>query len=187
MSTHADDLALARRIADGDSSAWEELLALYGVRLWRYAVLQARYCGEDAQDVLQEALTGAWRNIASYRGDASLYSWLCGIIWNKAADMRRREWRLGQVEERAERRAERERLEPWRERAERRLQRREQAAAVRQALDALPEHYRQVLELKYLQELPVEDIAQRMGRTFKSTESLLTRARIVFRAAYVPQ
>ncbi|HOG48906.1 MAG TPA: sigma factor-like helix-turn-helix DNA-binding protein, partial [Anaerolineae bacterium] len=64
------------------------------------------------------------------------------------------------------------------------LLRSETKERVQETLMALPEHYRQVLVLKYAEGLPVEDIAQIMRRTFKSTESLLTRARSAFRESY---
>jgi DNA-directed RNA polymerase specialized sigma24 family protein len=56
--------------------------------------------------------------------------------------------------------------------------------AVLAALDYLPSDYADVLEWKYVQELSVEEIAHRIGRTPKATESLLTRARNAFREAF---
>ena len=48
----------------------------------------------------------------------------------------------------------------------------------------LPEHYEQVLRAKYLDAYSVEEIATLRGETFKSVESLLTRAREAFRTAF---
>jgi DNA-directed RNA polymerase specialized sigma24 family protein len=52
------------------------------------------------------------------------------------------------------------------------------------ALDLLPPHYSQALEWKYLERLPVLEIAARMGVQAKAAESLLTRARQAFRTSY---
>jgi RNA polymerase sigma factor (sigma-70 family) len=54
--------------------------------------------------------------------------------------------------------------------------------AARQALFSLPVHYRQVLMFKYVEEMPVLEISQIMGRSPKSIEGLLTRARKELRA-----
>ena len=56
---------------------------------------------------------------------------------------------------------------------------------IRTALDYLPAPYADVLEWKYVLELSVADIAARLGRSTKATESLLTRARDAFRETFV--
>ncbi len=57
-------------------------------------------------------------------------------------------------------------------------------AFMHMALDGLPEHYARALEWKYVERLPVAEIAARSGLHLKATESLLTRARQAFRASY---
>jgi RNA polymerase sigma-70 factor (ECF subfamily) len=52
------------------------------------------------------------------------------------------------------------------------------------ALDYLPAPYGDILEWKYLRELSMAEIAQRLGRSPKAVESLLTRARESFREAF---
>ena len=179
------DWELAQRIVAGDPQALEVFYQRYFTRLYRFVYYQVGGSHEDAQDVLQDALIAALKSLASYRGDSSLYSWLCGVAWNKAADFRRREYRMAQVEQRS--------IKDLRESHEldagpapdNALLRQENKERVQQTLSALPEHYRQVLVLKYAEGLPVEDIAHIMRRTFKSTESLLTRARSAFRESFV--
>ena len=56
---------------------------------------------------------------------------------------------------------------------------------VQVTLDHLPPHYASALEWKYLDELPVEKISERMGIGLKAAESLLTRARKAFRDGFV--
>ena len=53
--------------------------------------------------------------------------------------------------------------------------------AVRDTLDRLPEDQRLALEWKYLDDVSVDDIAGRLGRTAKAVESLLFRSRGAFR------
>jgi RNA polymerase sigma-70 factor (ECF subfamily) len=58
------------------------------------------------------------------------------------------------------------------------------AARARAALERLGAHHRAALTLRYLDGLPVPDVAEHLGRTVHATEALLVRARIAFRAAY---
>ena len=58
------------------------------------------------------------------------------------------------------------------------------AALVRRVLDHLPPRYAEVLECKYLDDLPVQEIGVRLGLGTKAAESLLTRARRAFREAF---
>ena len=53
--------------------------------------------------------------------------------------------------------------------------------SVHQALGSLPHDYQKVLVMKYLQEMPVLEISQVMGRSPKSVEGLLSRARKAMR------
>ena len=52
------------------------------------------------------------------------------------------------------------------------------------ALDYLPAPYADILEWKYVRDMSVAEIAQRLGRSAKATESLLTRAREAFRETF---
>ena len=65
------------------------------------------------------------------------------------------------------------------------LQREETRELVNAAMSQLPPHYRQALESKYVSGESVRVIAERWRMTEKATESLLTRARQAFRAAFV--
>ncbi len=184
-TSRESDYELAQKIVAGDPTALEVFYQRYFTRLYRFVYYQVGGSSDDAQDVLQDALIAALKSLRSYRGESSLYSWLCGVAWNKAADFRRREYRIAQVEQRSIKEVcETKEMDP-NPVPDNVLLRQENKEQVQQTLEALPEHYRQVLVLKYAEELPVEAIAQIMKRTFKSTESLLTRARSAFRESFV--
>ena len=57
-------------------------------------------------------------------------------------------------------------------------------ARVHAVLGALAAHHRAALTLRYLDGLPVADVADHLGRTLHATEALLVRARRAFRACY---
>jgi DNA-directed RNA polymerase specialized sigma24 family protein len=73
----------------------------------------------------------------------------------------------------------------WANDPEATLRRREVSWLVHATLDHLPAHYGMALEWKYMQELPVDEIAARLGIGYKAAESLLTRAREAFREGFV--
>jgi len=179
----SEDLGLARAVITGEPCALERLMRVYGGRLYRFAYYQVGGNHEDAQDVLQETLLGAVQCLPSYRGDSSLYSWLCGVAWNKAVDFRRHCYRVGRAEDRFHS-AQEALTQEGQADAEAALIRQAEGQRVREVLRRLRRHYREVLLLRYADDLGVDDIARRMGRSYKATESLLSRARVEFRELY---
>lgn len=85
----AADLELVRRARAGDDHAFGQL-----VDLNRRAVYRAAYAAlgsaDDADDVAQETFVTAYQKLHSFRGEASLKTWLLSIAWRKALDRRRR-------------------------------------------------------------------------------------------------
>lgn len=49
-----------------------------------------RLAADDADDLAQEALVAAWRNIASWRGESGFFPWLATIAWRQFLTQRRR-------------------------------------------------------------------------------------------------
>lgn len=79
------DAQLLAAHRDGDGHAFAELVGRHGDRLWSIAV---RTLGDrsDAADVVQEALVAAHRRAGSYRGEASVATWLQRIVVNACVD-----------------------------------------------------------------------------------------------------
>src|SRR3954471_642719 len=100
-----------------------------------------------AEDVTQEAFLSAWRSGARYdRGRGSVRTWLLGIVHNRAIDAMRR----GKVRDfpRVDDETAAERLEPG-ERTDAEVARRQEAEAIRAAIDTLPSEQSRVIELAY--------------------------------------
>src|SRR5690349_12992811 len=88
------DLELAKRVLAGDEAAFERVFELYFPRLYRFALLRLDGHGADAADAVQLTLTRGFERLASFRGEASLYGWLCQVCRNAIVDIireRRRE------------------------------------------------------------------------------------------------
>lgn len=180
-----DDHALVRRMLAGDEAAFDAFYALYFPRLFRFA---ARRVGDDsaAEDVVQIALVTAMRKLATWRGEAALFTWLCTFCRREIGDYWRRTSRepLTPWDDDPEIRARLESLTADVEAPEIRIERRELADLVQVTLDFLPGRYGDVLEWKYVHGLTVAEIAQRLESTPKAVESMLTRAREAFRQGF---
>ena len=188
---HEDDRQLVRKLLAGDGPAFRSFFDDYFPRMFRFIVRRVDGDDEVARDIVQAALTKAVRKLDTYRGEASLFTWLCQIARRELADQMersaRREAFARRLVEREDDPAVRAGLESmtWATEAEPEAarQREDIAALVHAALDYLPRRYAQVLELKYLEDLSVDTIARRLGVTAISVQSLLARARLAFREA----
>jgi RNA polymerase sigma-70 factor (ECF subfamily) len=184
LAKHSEDMALVRRIADGDVESFEAFGDRYSPALYRFVLGKLNGNRELALEIVQTALVKALAKLETYRGGASLLTWLCACCRNEML-MHFRRQATTPVHVGLE-----DRLEPasgvaaGHPNAEAALLRREEARQVHVTLDSLPRHYAQVLEWKYVERLPVKEIAGRLGLAPKAAESLLTRARQAFRKSF---
>src|SRR5689334_14263573 len=70
----------------GDREAFDELARRHQAAVYRYASRMLR-SEADTLDCVQDTLLLAWRNIASFRGDAPFPAWLVRIARNRAVDI----------------------------------------------------------------------------------------------------
>ena len=179
------DLRLAKRLLAGEDAAFREFFADYFQRVYRFALRRVGGDVDCARDVAQSTLIKSVRALDSYRGEASLFTWICQIARREVFDV---SFRQGEVVQRsirfddnAEVRAMLESLESdvdWHPEAA--LQHAQTAEAIHTVLDSLPQTYASVLELKYLEGLTVEAIGVRLGRSPIAVQSMLARARAAF-------
>ncbi len=182
------DRAVARRILGGDEDAFRELFDRFFPRLYRFALARLGGDSEAAQDVVQQTFCNAIGRLDSYRGEAALYTWFCQICRNVIADHFRSRGRgttrVVLLEDQPDARAILETLAaPASDQPEAGAWQAQLHRIVEATLDALPGHYGEVLEWKYVDGLSVREIAERLKLGPKATESLLTRARESFRDA----
>ena len=179
-----EELNLARRVGAGDEAALRVLYARYADLLFAFVCHHLGGSRPDAEEVWQDTWLAALRALPTYRGQSRLFTWLCGIARHKIADhyRRRREPAEPFSALPPEQVAALVDTEPLPEDIV--LQRAARTRVV-EALAALPEDYRAALVARYADERSVDEVAQRLGRTYKATESLLSRARAAFKAAFL--
>lgn len=84
-----DDAQLLAAHRAGDPHAFGVLAERHFDRLWGVALRTLGH-PDDAADAVQEALVAALRRADSYRGEASVSTWLCRIVVNGCIDRLRR-------------------------------------------------------------------------------------------------
>ena len=146
----------------------------------------------DAEDAAQETFIKVYRNLHNFRGDSKFSTWVLSITRNEG---------LGWLRKRASRPE--EPLEPvldessgdftpalltdWRELAPEALERQELRQCLCRAILKLPDIYREVVQLRDLDELDVQETANVLGITPGSVKVRLHRARMMLQKDLVPQ
>ena len=181
-----DDKAVVGRMRAGDEAAFDRFFDTYFSRLFRFAVARLDNDADAAEDVVQATLCKAIAKLATYRGEAALFTWLCTFCRHEISAHYIRHRRIVHetplIEDSPEVRAALESLGA--DHPDEQLRRRELARLVQVTLDSLPERYGNALEWKYIQGLSVYQIADRLNVGPKAAESLLSRAREAFREAF---
>ena len=179
------DRALVARMRAGDQRAFEEFVNASAPRLTAFATRRSSLDAASLEDVVQNTLIKAVRNLASYRSEAALFTWLTEICRHELVDVQRKAARrptqVSLDETAATRLAVAALRAPEHQEPAATLEAAARAAAVMQVLASLPERYFRALEAKYGDGLSVDEIAKELGLTMIATQSLLARAREAFR------
>jgi RNA polymerase sigma-70 factor (ECF subfamily) len=177
-SDDEEDVQLLRQSVAGDGRAFHALVDRHADRLYRLAVSLVG-SPADAEDVLQEAFTGAYRGLSGFQQRASVKTWLTRILVTQAAKWRRDRKRpvvtgaeelddagtpggAGIVESKLD---------------------------VHAAVARLTPEHREVIVLREFEQLSYEEIAQALDVPRGTVESRLHRARAELREllkAYLP-
>jgi len=178
---NSKDDELVERLKSGEPNAVVELYNVYFNRIYSLVSHQVARDHDAAQDIVQETFLAALKSAGKFRGRSKVYTWLYSIANRKVADFYRRQKRKAKHETTS---LENHASEPPLTET---VESEETKQAIQKILSYLPLHYRQVLLLKYVEEMPVSEICQVVGRSPKSVEGLLTRARRELRNKLVIQ
>ena len=175
------DLMLVQRALARDAGAFRTIIKTYNQRLYRIARGILRNDAE-AEDVVQEAYVRAFANLAAFRGDASLATWLSRIVINEALGRLRKRRRTAAMPENPEARIIRFPLNPSDD-PERTMAQRQILALVERATDSLPDIYRMVFVARVIEGLSMEETADLLGLRPETVKTRLHRARSLLRKA----
>ena len=163
-------------MSDVDPAAAQAFVSLYDRALPEVYGYLRRRCSDDAvaEDLTSETFLAAVKAIKQDDVVGLGVPWLIGVARHKLADHWRRKGRDERVRERVGMPDEVD--DPWDAHLD--------AVRAADVLHGLGDHHRLALTLRYVDGLPVPEVADLIGRTVHATEALLVRARSAFRVAY---
>lgn len=180
---------LARRLLEGDESAFDGFVGLFRPRIFRHALLM---CGhrDDAEEVTQDALLKVFENFGQLREPEHVRAWVFRIARN-ACYMKRRKSVFAPEEE-----VSLDALRPsWRQDGDGRaievadwsalpedvLSREETRELIDEAIRELPDTYRPVILLRDVEDLSTAETAEILGLSPDVVKQRLHRARLMVR------
>jgi RNA polymerase sigma-70 factor (ECF subfamily) len=185
-----DESRMIASILAGDAQLFHELIRPYERRVYAMALSFLRN-EADAEDVTQEAFLKAFRSLAGFRGDAKFGTWLVSITLNEARSRIRRRDAI-KMESLDEPQDDQEHSSPallrdWKEIPSEALERKEVRSLLQKAISSLPQIYREVFQLRDIDQLSVNEAAQALGITVSSVKVRLHRARMMLQKNLAPQ
>lgn len=174
-----------------DPNQW---LEEYGDYLFRRAMLLLGK-HDAAEDLVQETLLSAYQSQSSFRGEASIKTWLTSILRNRAIDYLRKAVRR-EIPTDFEPSSEDERSTfsswgiwkdyrslwgVWERSAQDLLENEGMSAALLECMEKLPSSQRIVLKLKTVEDMSIEEICNELNLKTSNVSVLLFRARLTLR------
>lgn len=171
------DHDLIRLAQSGDEAAFGALVQRHQERAWRIArgMIGDR---EEASDLAQEAFLRVFKALDRFDFQHEFTTWLSRIVSNLAIDHLRRRRPITTGEDDGETRPERE--DESAPRPADRIEREETARLVRECIDRLAPHFRNVMVLRELEGLSCKEIAEIVGATQVTVRWRLHRGRKLF-------
>ena len=178
-------------VASGDQGAFEVLMRNHNQVLYRVARSIIKDDAE-AEDIVQESYLRAYRNAASFRGDASLSTWLTRIVVNEATGRLRTARRRAaiiplvpgsDVANGGEEEVMDESRECLLDAPEEATLRSEARRLIEARIDALPDKLRTVFVLRAVEDMSVQETAAALGIPEATVRSQFFRARSLLREA----
>ncbi len=185
------DAAMIARILAGERELFHELVRPYekSVYFAAFSILQNQ---QDAEDAAQEAVLKALKNLASFRAESKFSTWLITIAINEAR-ARLRHDRVLKFES-VDQPAEEEDgsftpavISDWREVPLQALERKELREMLQRAIASLPEIYREVLQLRDVEDMNIADTAKALDVSEGVVKTRLLRARLMMQKILAPQ
>ncbi len=175
------DFKLVRRAVDeGDQKAFAELMSRYKDSIY-FMLLKMVNNRDDADDLTIEAFGKAFKNIRQYTPDFAFSTWLFKIATNNCIDfIRKKKKQIQSIDKGIETgdgdeimlEVRSDRPDP-----EEHMMKKQKVIMLRDVVEKLKPRYRQLVEMRYYQELSYEEIAVKMELPLGTVKAQLFRAR----------
>ena len=173
------DNELVKEIKNGEQSAFKVLYLKYSDLLFAYILHHLDKDKEVASDIWQETWVVVIEKINDFQYKSSIFTWLCAIAKNKISDY----YRNAKKKERFQR-IEKLHFDIDAEELEIELVDLETQVDVITVLANLTDMDRYLLVAKYIENKGIDKISLEIGKSYKATESMLTRSREAFRKEF---
>lgn len=185
-----DEAQMIAAILGGDTQQYHALIRPYERNVYKMA-LSFMKNESDAEDVAQEAFLKAFRNLATFRGQAKFSTWLISITLNEARGRLRQQSavRMESLDDTPEEggHVSPALLRDWREVPSEALERKEVREMLEEAINGLSPIYREVTMLRDVEEFSIEETAAALSITTASVKVRLHRARLMLQKLLAPQ
>ncbi|MDX9941406.1 MAG: sigma-70 family RNA polymerase sigma factor [Bacteroidales bacterium] len=174
------DYLLVREAVDkGDQRAYSELMDRYKDTIY-FMLLKMAGNTEDAEDLTVEAFGKAFKNLEQYTPDYAFSTWLFKIASNNCIDFLRKKKKNVlnyEANEELNESYKASNLPSDTGDPEEKLLRSQKVKMMREVVDGLKPRYRQLIELRYFQELSYEEICEELNLPLGTVKAQLFRAR----------
>jgi RNA polymerase sigma-70 factor (ECF subfamily) len=177
-------------ILGGEIQLYHELIRPYERSVYVMALSYMKN-EADADDVAQEAFVRSFQKLFSFRAESKFSTWLISITINEARTRLRRQ-ALVRMEPLDQLPDEDKAISPallrdWREIPSEAVEREEVRKLIQQAVEALPDIYREVFLLRDVEELTIGETAEMLSISIPSVKVRLHRARMMLQKQLAPQ
>lgn len=185
MRQYREDKQLARAISRGDRDALRTFFDDHYAPVYRYCLRSVSV--PDAEELATDTLCHAIRRIKTYRGEASLSTWVTSVARSQVSmhfKKLNRQPPIHSIDANEHLQSKIEGMAADLATPDQVQETAERQALVHRLLDTLPRDYGDILEWKYIDGLSVDEIAHRLVATTTSIQSKLARAREAFKANF---
>ena len=175
-----EDLELVAKAKEGDQNAFSKLMARYRDSIF-FMVLKMVHNRDDAEDLTIEAFGKAFNSISNYSADYAFSTWLFKIATNNSIDFIRKKrlqtTSLDQTSTTDDGETTPIAVRDHAPDPEETVIKDQRAAKIREAIEQLSPKYRSLIELRYLDELSYEEIAEKLDLPLGTVKAQLFRAK----------
>lgn len=173
-----EDDQLVKRAMNGDQDAFKALMNKYQKPLYYHIVKMVKN-NEQIEDIIQESFVKAFSNLSSYNTNYAFSTWLYRITTNHTIDyLRKKKLQTTSIDEPIRAKdGEMQFQIVGNAETDRRIIRKERKKIVSDAIQNLPEKYREVIEMRHLEEMSYQEISEQLDLPLGTVKAHIFRAR----------
>lgn len=177
-SSSLEDDKFVKRAIEGDQDAYKDLMDKYQKPLYFHVLKMVRN-HEQVEDLVQEAFMKAFNNLNSYNTNYAFSTWLYRITTNHTIDyLRKKKLKTTSINDPVKTKdGEMEIQISDDAETDRDIIRKERKKIIHNAINDLPKKYRRVIEMRHLQELSYQEIADQLDLPLGTVKAHIFRAR----------